>query len=198
MAIDAGLVKELREKTGAGILDCQKALKETAGDLEKAVDFLRQKGLASAHKKTGRATNEGLVEAYIHAGGRLGVMVELNCETDFVARTDEFTQLARDLAMHIAASDPRYIRREEVPPEAVEREKEIFRGQAKESGKPPAVVDKIASGKLEKFYAETCLMEQGFIKSPDTTIEDLLKEKIAKLGENISVRRFIRFRLGEE
>jgi len=197
MSIDATLVKDLREKTGAGILDCQKALTQSGGDMAKAIDFLRQKGLATAQKKSGRATNDGLIVSYIHAGNKLGVLLEVNCETDFVAKTDDFQGLARDLAMHIAAADPRYLKREEIPGAVLEKEKEIFLAQAKESGKPMAVLDKIVAGRLEKFYAEVCLSEQPFVKDPSITIKDLLGQKIAKLGENISVRRFTRFRLGE-
>jgi len=198
MAIDATLVKDLREKTGAGMLDCQKALVQTGGDIGKAIDFLRQKGLANAEKKAGRTTNDGLITSYIHAGNKLGVLLEVNCETDFVAKTDDFQGLARDLAMHIAAAAPQYIKREEIPAEITAKEREIFLAQAKESGKPAAVLDKIVAGRLDKFFAETCLLEQSFVKDPSVTIKDLLGQKIAKLGENISVRRFARFRLGEE
>jgi elongation factor Ts len=198
MAIDATLVKDLREKTGAGILDCQKALTQTGGDITKAIDFLRQKGLATAEKKAGRTTNDGLIVSYIHAGNKLGVLLEVNCETDFVAKTDEFQELARDLAMHIAAANPLHIKREDVPATVLDIEKEIFLAQAKESGKPAAVLDKIVAGRLEKFYAEACLLEQPFVKDPGITIKNMLSQKIAKLGENISVRRFTRFRLGEE
>jgi elongation factor Ts len=198
MAIDATLVKDLREKTGAGILDCQKALTQTGGDITKAIDFLRQKGLATAEKKAGRTTNDGLIVSYIHAGNKLGVLLEVNCETDFVAKTDEFQELARDLAMHIAAANPQHIKREDVSADVLDKEKEIFLAQAKESGKPAAVLDKIVAGRLEKFYAEACLLEQPFVKDPGITIKNMLSQKIAKLGENISVRRFTRFRLGEE
>ncbi|MBI3596813.1 MAG: translation elongation factor Ts [Nitrospirae bacterium] len=197
MSIDATLVKDLREKTGAGILDCQKALTQSGGDVARAIDFLRQKGLATAQKKAGRATNDGLIVSYIHAGNKLGVLLEVNCETDFVAKTDDFQELARGLAMHIAAADPRYLKREEIPSAVLEKEKEIFLAQAKESGKPAAVLDKIVAGRLEKFYAEVCLLEQPFVKDPSITIKDLLGQKIAKFGENISIRRFTRFRLGE-
>jgi elongation factor Ts len=198
MAIDATLVKDLREKTGAGVLDCQKALTQTGGDIPKAIDFLRQKGLATAQKKAGRTTNDGLIVSYIHAGNKLGVLLEINCETDFVAKTDDFQELARDLAMHIAAAGPLHIKREDVPADVLNKEKEIFLAQTKESGKPAAVLDKIVAGRLEKFYAEACLLEQPFVKDPGVTIKDLLSQKIAKLGENISIRRFTRFRLGEE
>ncbi|HUK55392.1 MAG TPA: translation elongation factor Ts [Nitrospiria bacterium] len=197
MSIDATQVKDLREKTGAGILDCQKALTQSGGDVAKAIDFLRQKGLATAQKKAGRATNDGLIVSYIHAGNKLGVLLEVNCETDFVAKTDDFQELARDLAMHIAAADPQYLKREDIPAAVLEKEKEIFLAQAKESGKPAAVLDKIIAGRLEKLYTELCLLEQPFVKDPAITIKDLLGQKIAKLGENISVRRFTRFRLGE-
>ena len=198
MAIDTTLVKDLREKTGAGVLDCQKALTQAGGNLTKALDFLRQKGLATAQKKAGRTTNDGLVVSYIHAGNKLGVLLEVNCETDFVAKTDDFQELARDLAMHIAAASPLHIKREDIPAEALDKEKETVLAQAKESGKPVAVIDKIVAGRLEKFYAEACLLEQPFVKDPSVTIKDLLAQKIAKLGENISIRRFTRFRLGEE
>jgi len=197
MSIDATLVKDLREKTGAGILDCQKALTQSGGDIAKAIDFLRQKGLATAQNKSGRATNDGLIASYIHSGNKLGVLLEVNCETDFVAKTDDFQELARDLAMHIAAADPRYLKREEIPGAVLEKEKEIFLAQAKESGKPATVLEKIVAGRIEKFYAEVCLLEQPFVKDSSITIKDLLGQKIAKLGENISVRRFTRFRLGE-
>jgi len=197
MAVDATMVRDLRERTGAGILDCQKALVQAGGDMNKAVDFLRQKGLATAQKKAGRTTNEGLIASYIHAGSKLGVLLEVNCETDFVAKTEEFQELAQDLAMHVAAATPVYLKREDVPAAVVEKEKEIYMAQARESGKPPAVLDKIVAGRVEKFYAETCLLEQPFIKDPAIVITDLLSQKIAKLGENISIRRFARFRLGE-
>jgi elongation factor Ts len=197
MAIDATLVRDLRERTGAGVLDCQKALVQAGGDINKAIDFLRQKGLATAQKKAGRTTNDGLIASYVHAGSKLGVLVEVNCETDFVAKTDEFQGLARDLAMHIAAAAPQFIRREDIPPAVLDKEKDIFLAQAKESGKPAAVVDKIVAGRLEKYYGEVCLLEQPFVKDSGIMINDLLTQKIAKLGENISVRRFARYRLGE-
>jgi elongation factor Ts len=198
MAVEASLVKELREKTGAGILDCRKALLETDSDLERAVVWLREKGLAAAGKKAGRETKEGLVSAYIHAGSKLGVLLELNCETDFVARTDDFGALVKDVAMHIAASGPSWISRDEVPAEVIEAEKAVYTAQARESGKPEGVWEKIASGRVQKFYAESCLLEQPFVKDPGMTIEALLKEKISKLGENITIRRFTRYRMGEE
>ena len=198
MAIDALTVKDLREKTGAGVLDCQKALTQAGGDIAKAIDLLRQKGLATAQKKAGRATHDGLIVSYIHPGSKIGVLLEVNCETDFVAKTDDFQELARELAMHVAAASPQYIRREDVPAAVLDKEKEIFLAQARESGKPAAVLEKIVAGRLEKFYSEICLLEQPFIKDPGVTIKDLLGRKIAKVGENISVRRFARYRLGEE
>lgn len=198
MEISASSVRELREKTGAGIMDCKKALAESGGDLEKAVDHLRRKGLAAAAKKTGRVAAEGLVGAYIHAGGKIGVLVELNCETDFVARTAEFQALLKDLAMQIAAANPRYIRPEDVAPDELEREREIYRRQAADSGKPEKVIDKIVKGKMERFYSEVCLLEQPFIKDPDRKVGDLVKDAVAKLQENIQVRRFVRYHLGED
>lgn len=190
-------IKELREKTGAGMMECKKALTESNGEFEKAVDLLRQKGLATALKKAGRTASEGLIESYIHMG-KIGTLVEVNCETDFVAKTDDFKELVKDISMHIAAASPQYLMREDVPQEILEREKEIYRAQV--SGKPPQVVEKIIEGKLEKFYADVCLIEQIFIKDPDQKkkIKDLITEKIAKLGENIIVRRFARFQLGEK
>ena len=197
MAITAALVKELREMTGAGMMDCKKVLTETDGNIEKAVDLLREKGLAAAAKKAGRIAAEGVVTSYIHAGGRIGVLVEVNCETDFVAKTDDFQALARDIAMQIAASKPEYIRREEVSSETLEKEKAILRAQALNEGKPQKIVDKMVEGRIDKYYKEVCLLEQPFIKNPDQTVQQLLTEKIAKIGENISVRRFARFELGE-
>ncbi|MCP9448520.1 MAG: translation elongation factor Ts [Nitrospira sp.] len=197
MAGSSQLVKELREKTGAGILDCQKALAENGNDIEKAVDYLRQKGLAAAAKKSGRETNQGLVHAYIHMGGKIGVLIEVNCETDFVARNDEFKTFVNDLALQVAAAKPLYVRREDIPKDLVEKERAIYEGQAKEMGKPPAAWPKIVEGKLEKFYQESCLLEQAFIKDPAITIKDLLAQKIAKIGENINIRRFVRYQLGE-
>lgn len=197
MAVDAKAVKELREKTGAGMLDCKKALEEVNGDLTKAIEFLREKGLAASANKAGRIATEGVVESYIHAGGRIGVLVEINCETDFVALTDQFKAFARDIAMHIAASNPRYVRREEVPQEDVEKEKEILKAQALNEGKPEKIVEKMVEGRISKFYEEFCLMEQSFIKDPDKTITALLNEKISTIGENISIRRFVRYELGE-
>ncbi|MER3424274.1 MAG: translation elongation factor Ts [Nitrospiraceae bacterium] len=198
MASNTSLVKELREKTGAGILDCQHALAETGNDIEKAIEHLRQKGLAAAQKKAGRETNEGLIAAYIHPGSRIGVLVEVNCETDFVARNEEFQAFVKDIALQIAASSPSYVRREDVPAEVVEKEKSIYLAQAKEMGKPEPAWPKIAEGKLEKFYQESCLLEQTFIKDPTITIKDLLAQKIAKIGENIGIRRFTRYQLGQE
>ena len=198
MASMSGLVKELRGKTGAGILDCQHALKESGSDIEKAIDLLRKKGLAAAQKKAGRETKEGVISSYIHAGSKIGVLVEINCETDFVARNDEFQSLVKDVALQIAAANPVYIQRENVSAEIIEREKSVYLGQAKEMGKPEAAWDKIVQGKLEKFYQEQCLIEQSFIKDPNSTIKQILTEKIAKLGENISIARFTRYQLGQE
>jgi elongation factor Ts len=197
MAGVSTLVKELREKTGAGILDCQKALSETGNDVEKAIDYLRQKGLAAAQKKAGRETNQGLIHAYIHGGGKIGVLIEVNCETDFVARNEEFKAFVNDLALQIAASDPSYVRREDIPADVIEKEKSIYEAQAKEMGKPQAAWAKIVEGKLEKFYQQRCLLEQEFIKDPTITIKDLLAQKIAKIGENINIRRFTRYQLGQ-
>ncbi len=195
--ITAAMVKELREKTGAGIMDCKSALKEKDGNLEEAVTYLREKGLASASKKGGRVTSEGLVSSYIHAGGKIGVMVEVNCETDFVARTEDFVNFVKDLAMHIAAAAPVALKREDVPAETVEAERSIYRTQALESGKPEKIVDKIIDGKMEKFFKENCLMEQAFVKDTDISIEDLVKQMIAKTGENITIRRYVRYVMGE-
>ena len=198
MAVSSALVKELREKTGAGILDCQKALIDTGGDVSKAIDNLREKGLAAALKKSSRATNEGTISAYIHSGSKIGVLLEVNCETDFVARTEDFQGLVKDLALQIAASNPSYIRREEVPTDLIEKEKSIYLAQVKEMGKPESAWDKIVQGKVEKFYQDSCLLEQAFVKDPGITIHDLLAQKISKLGENISIRRFTRYHLGQE
>lgn len=195
--ISAKMVKELRERTGAGMMDCKKALVETKGDMEKAIDFLREKGLAAAAKKSGRITAEGLVSSYIHGEGRIGVLVEVNCETDFVAKTDEFKELVKDIAMQIAAAKPEYISREEVPAAVVEHEKEILRAQAMNEGKPAHIVEKMIEGRIDKYFKEICLLEQPFIKDPDITIQQLVTEKIAKIGENITVRRFVRYELGE-
>jgi elongation factor Ts len=195
--ISAQMVKELREATNAGVLDCKKALADANGDFEKAVELLRQKGLATAAKKASRNTNEGMIGHYIHAGAKVGSLVELNCETDFVARTERFQTLARDLAMHVVASRPLYVSREDVPAEVIEREKAIYREQAADSGKPAQVVDRIVDGKLDKWFSEICLLEQPFVKNPDVTIQDLLTENIAALGENIRVNRFERLAIGE-
>jgi len=197
MQVTAQMVKELRERTGAGMMDCKGALTESGGDMEKAIDLLRTKGLAAAAKKAGRVAAEGVVASYIHAGGKIGVLIEVNCETDFVAKTEEFQQLVRDIAMHVAASEPRFVRREEVTEELLERERAIFREQALASGKPANVVEKIVEGKMDKFYSENCLLEQAFVKNPDQTVGELVTEAVAKIGENIQVRRFVRFKLGE-
>jgi elongation factor Ts len=197
MAVSADAVKQLREQTGAGIMDCKAALAESNGNFEKAVEWLRKKGAASAQKKVGRATNEGVIEAYIHPGSRLGVLIEVNCETDFVAKTDDFKNLARDLAMQVAASSPRFVRREEVPADVLEKEMEIYRTQAQNEKKPVNVTERIAQGKLEKYYQEVVLLEQSFIKDPNRTVKQLVTDVIAKLGENITIRRFMRFQLGE-
>jgi len=196
MAISADMVKELREKTGAGMMDCKRALSETEGDIEKAIDYLRQKGLSDAAKRTGRTASEGVIGSYIHPGGKIGVLVEVNCESDFVARTEEFQLLVKDLAMHIAASNPLYLRREDVPEEAIAREKNIYEVQAKEGGKPEKIVERIVQGKLEKFFQDVCLLEQPFVKDPDLSVNQRVSSAIAKLGENIVVRRFQRFQLG--
>jgi elongation factor Ts len=194
--ISADAVKELREKTGAGMMECKKALVESSGDFEKAVDFLRQKGLATAAKKAGRTASEGMIGSYIHMD-KIGVMIEVNCETDFVARTDDFREMVKDVAMHIAAANPTYLSREDVPQDVIEREKDIYRAQV--TNKPAQVMEKIVEGKLEKFFTDTCLLEQIFVKDPDQKkkIKDLITEKVAKLGENLIVRRFARFQLGE-
>ena len=195
--ITAEMVKELRERTGAGMMDCKKALGEVDGDMEKAIDLLREKGLAAAAKKSSRIASEGLVEAYIHGGGRIGVLVEVNCETDFVAKTEGFKALARDVAMQIAAANPTYVARQEVPEEVLNHEREILRAQALNEGKPAHIVEKMIEGRLEKYYKENCLLEQPFIKDSDKTISQLITESISKIGENISVRRFTRYQLGE-
>ncbi|MGR6836128.1 translation elongation factor Ts [Syntrophomonas erecta] len=195
--ISAQLVKELRERTGAGMMDCKRALQETGGDIEKAIDELRTKGLAKAAKKAGRVASEGIVVSYIHGPGRIGVLVEVNCETDFVAKTDDFKQLAHDIAMQVAASNPEYVSREEVAEEILNHEREILRAQALEEGKPEKVVEKMVEGRLEKFFKERCLMEQPFIKDPDKSVQELVHENVARIGENISIRRFARFEVGE-
>ena len=198
MEITAQTIKDLRERTGAGVMDCKRALAETGGDFEKAIEWLRQKGMATAVRKAGRVASEGIVEAYIHHGGRIGVLVEVNCETDFVARTEEFRTFAREIAMQVAAARPLYLRREDVPGEVLEGEKEIYRAQARNEGKPEPVLERIVQGRLEKFYKEVCLLEQPYIRDPEKSIKDILAELIAKVGENIEIRRFARFEVGEE
>jgi len=197
VSVTAAQVNELRKATGAGLMDCKKALTETGGDHEKAIDYLRKKGLAAASKKAGRAATEGAVGSYIHAGGKIGVLVEVNCETDFVAKNETFQAFVRDIAMHIAAASPMFVRREEVPAELLEREKDIYRAKAKESGKPDNIVEKIIEGQINKFYADICLLEQSFVKDPDKSVQTYLNETIATIGENMSVRRFAKFVLGE-
>lgn len=195
--ISAAQVKELRECSGAPMMDCKNALTESKGDIEQALVWLRKKGIATAAKKAARVTSEGSVASYIHAGGKIGVLVEVNCESDFVARTDDFKDLIKDIAMHIAAADPKFVRREDVTPEAYEKEKEIYRAQAAATGKPAPVVEKIVEGKMSKFYEEVCLLEQPFVKEPGISIHQLIASKVGKLGENISVRRFARFKVGD-
>lgn len=195
--VSAQIVKELRERTGAGFSDCRSALVEAGGEIEGAIDVLRRKGQAAAQKKAQRAATEGLIGHYLHAGGKIGVLIEVNCESDFVARTDDFQRLCHDVAMHVAALDPRYVRREEVTQEILDHEREIFLEQARATGKPEPVIEKIVNGKMEKFYEENCLYEQHFIKDESVTIEELINQMIAKLGENISVRRFVRLKVGE-
>ena len=197
MAITAAMVKELRTKTGAGMMDCKKALTESNGDMEKAVDLLREHGLAAAAKKADRIAAEGLVYSYIHGNGRIGVLVEVNCETDFVAQTDNFKALCKDIAMQIAAAKPAYLKREEVPTAELEHEQAVLAEQARNEGKPEKIIEKMVAGRIEKYYKEVCLMEQPFVKDPDKTISDLITESIAKIGENISIRRFTRYQLGE-
>ena len=197
MAVDAKAVKELRERTGAGMLDCKKALEEANNDITKAAELLREKGLSAAANKAGRIATEGTVESYIHAGGRIGVLVEINCETDFVGKTDSFKEFARDIAMQIAAANPLYVRREEVPAADVEKEKEILKNQALNEGKPEKIVEKMVEGRISKFYEEYCLLEQHFVKDPDKTISQLLNEKITTIGKNTPIRRFVRYELGE-
>ena len=197
MEITAAIVKDLRERTGAGMMECKKALVEAKGDIGEAEVVLRKHGIASAGKKAARATKQGLIGSYIHAGGQLGVMVEVNCESDFVARTDDFKELVHDIAMHIAAADPKWLRREEVPSDVIEKEKEIARDRARNEGKPEKILDKIVDGRIAKFYEEVCLLEQPFVKEATLTIEQLVKTKIAKLGENIGVARYVRFKVGD-
>jgi elongation factor Ts len=195
--ISAKLVKELRDKTGAGMMDCKEALAASEGDLSKAVEFLRKKGLATAQKRAGRATSEGTIASYIHMGGKLGVLVEVNSESDFVAKNEQFQEFAKNIAMHIAASSPLGVRPEDVPAEIVAKEKEIYAAQAKETGKPEKVVEKIVEGKLKKFFEDSCLLNQRYVRNPDITVADYLNELIAKIGENISIKRFVRFQVGE-
>ena len=195
--ISAKLVKELREKTGAGMMDCKEALAASSGDMTRAIEFLRKKGLATAQKRAGRATREGTIATYIHLGGKLGVMVEVSSETDFVAKNDEFKEFAKNIAMHIAASNPIGIRPEDVPPEIIAKEREIYAAQAKESGKPDKVIEKIVEGKLKKFFEDSCLLNQPYVRNPDISVGDLLNDLIAKIGENITIRRFVRYQVGE-
>lgn len=195
--ISAAMVKQLREKTGAGMMDCKEALTECDGDISNSIDFLRKKGLATASKRSGRVMSEGLIESYIHMGSKLGVLVEINCETDFVAKNDDFLEFAKNIAMHIAAINPVGIRPEDIPEEVINREKEIYRAQAIETGKPEKIIDKIIEGKLQKFYKDNCLMSQAYVRDPNITIDDLLNGLIAKIGENITIKRFVRFQVGE-
>jgi len=197
VGISAAMVKELRERTGAGMMDCKSALVATSGDIEKAIDELRTKGLAKAAKKASRAASEGLVASYIHGGGRIGVLVEVNCETDFVAKTEDFKQLLHDISMQIAASNPNYVSRSDVPDSVIEHEKQVLKAQALEEGKPEKIINKMVEGRIEKFFKENCLLEQPFIKDADKTVEQLVHENVAKLGENIAVRRFARYEVGE-
>ena len=197
MVITADLVKQLRDKTGAGMMDCKTALTEAGGEMDKAVEILRKKGLASAAKRAGRATKDGIIGHYIHMGGKVGVLVEVNCETDFVARTEDFQRLAKELAMHIAAAEPKYVKREDVPAEVLEKEKEIYRAQFANSGKPANVIEKIAEGKLESYFAQVCLLEQPSVRDPNVTIKQMIAGAAAKTGENVTVSRFVRFKLGE-
>lgn len=197
VTISAEMVKQLRDKTGAGIMDCKAALSECQGDISKAIDFLRKKGLATAAKRAGRAMTEGAVQSYIHTGGKIGVLVEVNCETDFVAKTDDFREFTKNIAMHIAATSPLGVKSEDIPEEIVNKEKEIYRAQALESGKPEKILDKIAEGKLDKFFKENCLLNQAYVRDPNITVADVINDVIAKIGENITVRRFVRFQIGE-
>jgi elongation factor Ts len=197
MEISVELIKDLRQRTGAGVIDCRTALQEGEGNMEAAIDYLRRKGLATAAKKAGRIATDGLVSSYIHAGGKMGVLVEINCETDFVAKTEDFQTFVKNIAMHIAAANPQYIRREQIPEDVLERERTVYRSQAQEAGKPQKVIDKIVEGKMERYYSEVCLMEQTYVRDSDLTIKELLDAMVAKVGENISIRRFARFQLGE-
>ncbi|MGI6698010.1 MAG: translation elongation factor Ts [Clostridia bacterium] len=195
--VTASMVKELRERTGAGMLDCKKALEKTGGDIEKAIDLLREKGLAAAAKKAGRITAEGMVGSYIHMGGRIGVLIEVNCETDFVAKTEGFKDFVKNMAMQVAASKPLYVSRDEVPGDVLEKERQILRQQAINEGKPEKIADKMVEGRIEKFFKETCLLEQPYIRDPEVSVQQVLTETIAKIGENISIRRFVRYEMGE-
>ena len=195
--ISAAMVKQLREKTGVGIMDCKEALSQSDGDIDNAVDFLRTKGLATAQKRAGRAMSEGLIQPYIHMGGKLGVLLEINCETDFVAKNDEFKEFAKNIAMHIAATDPVGIASDDVPDDIINKEKEIYRIQAIEMGKPENVAEKIVEGKLNKFYKDNCLLNQAYVRNPDMSVSDLLNDMIAKMGENITIKRFVRFQIGD-
>ena len=197
MEISIEKVKDLRQRTGAGVVDCKAALQDAKGDMEAAIEYLRRKGLATAAKKAGRIATDGLVTSYIHAGGKMGVLIEINCETDFVAKTEDFQAFVKNMAMHTAAANPQYVRREEIPAEILERERRIYRSQALDAGKPEKVIDKIVEGKLERFYSEVCLLEQTYIKDSDLTVKEVLEALIAKIGENITIRRFARFQLGE-
>ena len=197
MSISASDDKEIRGLSGAGIMDCKKALIENDGNIDQSVDYLRKKGIAAAAKKSGRTASEGIVGSYIHAGGKIGVLVEINCETDFVAKTDDFSEFVKDISMHIAASNPLYIKREDIPGEVIEKEREIYKAQALESGKPEKIIDRIVDGKVVKYFKDVCLLEQTYVKDTDKNIQELVVEKIAKLGENISIRRFVRYHLGE-
>ena len=197
VTISAEMVKQLRDKTGAGIMDCKAALSECQGDISNAIDFLRKKGLATAAKRAGRAMTEGTVQSYIHTGGKIGVLVEVNCETDFVAKTDDFREFTKNIAMHIAATNPLGVKSEDIPEEIVNKEKEIYRAQALESGKPEKILDKIAEGKLDKFFKENCLLNQPYVRDSDITVADAINDVIAEIGENITVRRFVRFQIGE-
>ncbi len=197
MDISAELVRKLREKTGVGLMDCKEALKQSGGDMEKAIEYLREKGLAKLQKRSGRAASEGVIASYIHTGGKVGVLVEVNCETDFAANSKDFQEFAKDVAMQITAASPLYVRREEIPEDLVAKEKDLYKRQALDSGKPEKIIDKIADGKMEKFFQEVCLMEQSFIKNPDITVKGLLEDLVVKIGENVVIRRFVRFQLGE-
>ena len=197
MEIKSSVVKSLREKTSAGIMDCKKALEETKGDIDKAIDYLRKKGLAAAAKKTGRISKEGIIEAYIHPGGKLGVLVEVNCETDFVAKAADFVEFVKNIAMHIAASNPLYLKREFIPEDVIEKEREIYKSQALNSGKPEKIIDRIVDGKIEKYFCDVCLLEQPYVKEPELSVKELVDTLIAKMGENISIRRFSRYQLSE-